>query len=77
MQVLRCSIWKLSICNPQIFIHACVTMSRMAFPKTIVVEDEAVRQAIDIDCYFFFVLLQVLLLIVPCFVYLLTLLSFH
>ena len=52
-------------------------MSRMAFPKTIVVKDEAVRQAIDIDCCLFFVVLQVLLLIVPCFVYLLTLLSFH
>ena len=29
-------------------------MSRMAFPKTIVVEDETVRQAIDVDCSFFF-----------------------
>ena len=54
MQVLRCSIWRPSICNPQIFIHACVTMSWIAFPKTIVVADEGLPPGNrDIDSSFF------------------------
>ena len=46
--------------------------------KTIIVEDEGLRPGNrDIECYFISVLVQVLLLIVRCVVYVLTLLSFH
>ena len=46
--------------------------------KTIHVYDEGLRPGNrDIECYFISVLLQMLLLIVMCVVYMLTLLSFH